>query len=152
MTLKEPEVQISEPVAEPRAGAASNVDRNYQLLILLILLGLYGLLQNRYWVPAGDSEVYIAAARSLAMGEGYRFNGLPVASAPPGWPAMMAVVMKITPYFLPLKLLAMGCMIGSLLIAYRVVRRFVSPRKAMGIILLTALLSHVYQATYWLIS
>ena len=153
MTLKEPaETRIIASVAEGRANRASKIDRNHQLLILLILLVLYGLLQNRYWVPAGDSEFYIAAARSLARGEGYRFNGLPVASAPPGWPAMMAVVMRITPYFLPLKLLAMGCMIGSLSVAYAIVRRFVSPREAVAVILFTALLSHVYQATYWLIS
>ena len=45
MTLKEPQTRIIESVAEARAGAtASNVDRNYQLLLLLILLGLYGLL------------------------------------------------------------------------------------------------------------
>ena len=46
---------------------------------------------------------------------------------------MMAIVMKITPYFLALKLLAMTCMIGSLLIAYRIVRRFVAPRQAFTI-------------------
>src|SRR5690349_1030310 len=102
MTLKEPEAPTIEPLPEVHRGITSNIDRRCQLLILLILLVFYGLLQNRYWVPAGDSEFYIAAARSLAKGEGYRFNGLRVASAPPGWPAIMAAVMTITPYFLPL--------------------------------------------------
>jgi hypothetical protein len=64
----------------------------------------------------------------------------------------MAAMMKITPYFLPLKLLAMSCVIASLAVAYWIVRRFVPPPQAMGIILLTGILSHVYPATYWLIS
>src|SRR5205085_8309168 len=59
-------------------------------LTLLIIIALYALLQNRYWVPAGDSELYTAAARSLARGEGYRFNGQLVAITPPGWSLMMA--------------------------------------------------------------
>jgi hypothetical protein len=121
-------------------------------LAFALVLGMYLLLQNPYWVPSGDGEFYVAAARELAGGRGYRFNGLPIGSAPPGWPAMMALVMKVTPYFLPLKLLAMTCMIGSLMLAYRVVRRFAAPRPALGLILLTAILSHVYQASYWLIS
>jgi hypothetical protein len=127
-------------------------DRVAFAALVLILLFIYGLLQNPYWVPAGDSELYTAVARNLAIGQGYTFNGQPVAITPPGWTWMMAAVMKITPYFLPLKLLAMACMIGSLAIDYWIIRRFVSPAKAVGIILLTAIISHVYQATYWLVS
>ena len=62
------------------------LDRKLWPLTLGLLLTLYLLLQNPYWVPSGDGEFYIAAARSLATGEGYRFNGLPIGSAPPGWP------------------------------------------------------------------
>ncbi len=120
--------------------------------MLGLLLTLYLLLQNRYWIPSGDGEFYVAAARNIATGQGYRFNGLPIASAPPGWAAMMAVVMKFTPYFLPLKLLAMSCMIASLMLGYAIVRRFVAPPQAFAVIALTAIVSHVYQATYWLIS
>ncbi|MEA2710964.1 MAG: Dolichyl-phosphate-mannose-protein mannosyltransferase [Phycisphaerales bacterium] len=121
-------------------------------ILILSLLILYGLLQNPYWVPAGDSELYTAAARNMARGDGYTFNGQPIAIIPPGWSWIMSMVMRVTPYFLPLKLLAMTCMIGSLLCGYWIVRRFVSPIQALSVILLTAILSHVYQATYWLIS
>ena len=64
----------------------------------------------------------------------------------------MAGVMRLTPYFLPLKLLAMSCMLASLAIGYCIVRRFLSPSKAACVILLTAVISHVYQASYWLTS
>ncbi len=127
-------------------------DRVAVSILVVMLLVLFGLLQNQYWVPAGDSELYTAAARNMASGHGYTFNGQPIAIIPPGWSWMMAAVMRISPYFLPLKLMAMSCMIGSLLIGYRIVRRFVAPGPALAIILITAILSHVYQATYWLIS
>ena len=41
-------------------------DRIYFPVTMLVLLFLYLLLQNPYWVPAGDSELYTAVARSLA--------------------------------------------------------------------------------------
>ncbi len=134
------------------ALAPDRADRRWFPLTILILLALYLLLQNRYWVPAGDSELYTAVARSLARGEGYKFNGQPVAMIPPGWALMMAGMMKLTPYFLPLKLLAMTCTLASLACAYWIVRRFAPPRQAALAILLTGTISHVYQSTYWLIS
>ena len=127
-------------------------DRFYFPLTILTLLFLYLLLQNPYWVPAGDSELYTAVARSLARGEGYQFNGQPVAMIPPGWAVLMAGVMKLTPYFLPLKLLAMSCTLASLACAYWIVRRYAPPKQTALAIILTGTISHVYQATYWLIS
>ena len=138
---------------QPRWRAVAQVTDRVAVAILVAgLLLMYGLLQNPYWVPAGDSELYTAAARNMARGDGYTFNGQPIAIIPPGWSWLMSMVMRVTPYFLPLKLLAMACMIGSLLCGYWIVRRFVSPIQALCVILLTAVLSHVYQATYWLIS
>ena len=128
------------------------LDRKIFAGLTLTLLALYGLLQNPYWVPSGDSEVYISIARDLVRGYGYQFNGQPVAMVPPGWPWVMAAVMKVSPYFLPLKLVAMGCVIGSMLLGYWCVRRFTTPGVAALVIVMTALLTHVYQATFWLIS
>lgn len=146
----------SADAAGARAGAAAGArawtDRKVLTLLVVALLGIYGLLQNRYWVPSGDSEVYISIARNLARDGKYEFNGQPVAMVPPGWPVVMAAVMKVTPYFLPLKLLAMGCVIGFLVTGYRIARRFVSPERAAVAILVTSVLSVVYPATYWLIS
>lgn len=127
-------------------------DRVAFAILTVGLLLLYGLLQNQYWVPAGDSELYTAAARNMALGHGYTFLGQPVAISPPGWSFMMSIVMRATSLIWPLKLMAMACMTASLLMGYWVARRFVSPTQAVCVILLTAVISHVYQATYWLIS
>jgi len=115
-----------------RAIAQINDRVAFAILVSALLL-LYGLLQNPYWVPAGDSELYTAAARNMARGEGYTFNGQPIAIIPPGWAWLMSMVMRLTPYFLPLKLMAMACVIGSLACAYWIVRRFVSPLRALAI-------------------
>jgi hypothetical protein len=136
----------------PRRPIQVRQDRWILAGLVVGMLLFYGLLQNPYWVPSGDSEVYIASAREMALGHGYRFNGQPVAIIPPGWPALMALVMLIIPYVLPLKLLSMGCMVGSLALGYRIARRFASPRTAALSIALTAIISPVYQATFWLIS
>ena len=140
--LTPPPAMLAEP-ARARAAASEWTDAKVFPLVIVALVLTYGLLQNPYWVPSGDSEVYISIARNLARGDGYRFNGQPVAMVPPGWPVLMAVVMKITPYFLPLKLLAMACMIGFFAIGYWIARRFVSPTKAAAVILLTSILSVV---------
>jgi hypothetical protein len=117
---------------------------------MITLLGLYLLLQNPYWVPGGDSEVYTAIARNLAAGEGYTFNGQPVSLLPPGWPLLLAAAMKISPTFLFLKLLTMTCMLGSLAIAYWICRRFASPTLCALVIILSGTISHVYSLTFWL--
>lgn len=57
-------------------------------------------------VPVGmfwDDGVYLIGAKSLATGMGYRFLHLPGAPAavhfPPAWPALLAVIWKLTPAF-----------------------------------------------------
>ncbi len=115
-----------------------------------ILLVLFLLLQNKYWVPGGDSEVYTGAARSIAQGQGYRFNGVPVSIVPPGWSIMLAGLMKLLPEFWFLKLFTMCCMLGSLGIMYWICRRFASPELSGLVIVLSGLVSHVYSLTFWL--
>jgi hypothetical protein len=149
---------LEEPSA-PAPSAATTVlarearrDRWLFLGTMSVITVMFLLLQNPYWVPAGDSEVYISVARSLVKGEGLRFNGQPVAMVPPGWPAVLAVVMWISPQFLVLKLFTMACMIAALGITYWICRRWVSPGWAAFVVLSMATLSHVGQATFWLIS
>ncbi len=114
------------------------------------LLTVYALLLNPYWVPGGDSDFYVAIARNLALEGKYEYNGLPVAISPPGWPWVMAVVLKVSPTFLALKLTAMLSMWGSLLIGYFVALRFASPRIAALSVGLAGILMPVYSLTYFL--
>jgi hypothetical protein len=162
-TASYPSAAIETPAAPAPAGASSDAatrtlaaesrrDRWVFPTTMAVVTVMFLLLQNPYWVPAGDSEVYISVARSLVTGEGYRFNGQPVAMVPPGWPVALAIVMWFSPSFLVLKLFTMTCMLGALAITYWICRRWVSPGWAAFIVLSMATLSHVGQATFWLIS
>jgi hypothetical protein len=111
---------------------------------------MYLLLENPWWVPGGDSEVYIEIAKNLALGNGLLWNGRPVGMVPPGWPMVMALVMKISPTFLALKLLTLACMLGALGCFYWICRRFASPGLSCAAVLLSGILSHIYSLTFWL--
>lgn len=144
--------------ATPRAGADLMLppENDRKLVwrwfwgLALGLLGFYLLLQNPYWVPGGDSDFYVAIARNLAIEGEYTYNGLQVAISPPGWPWVMAAVLKVSPYFLAIKLVTMLCMWGSLLISYFIALRFVPPRIAALSIGLAGILMPVYSLTYFL--
>ncbi len=114
------------------------------------LLAFYLFLQNPYWVPGGDSDFYVAIARNLALHGTYDYNGLPVAISPPGWPWVMAEVLKISPTFLALKITTMLLMWGSLLIGYFIAIRFAPPRIAALSVGLAGILMPVYSLTYFL--
>jgi hypothetical protein len=111
---------------------------------------IFGLLYNRYWVPGGDSEVYVAIARNLVVGLGYMFNGQPVGMVPPGWSMALSWAMEISPEFGFLKLLTIGSMLGGLSIGYWICVRFAHPALCAGVILGVAMLSHVYSLTMWM--
>ena len=114
-----------------------------------VLLLAYLLLQNPFWVPGGDSDFYVSVARSMARGQGFKYNGLPVAISPPGWPWLMAQVLRFSTAFLTLKLLTMACMYASLLLSYFIALRFVKPSTAAIATLLCGLLMPVYSLTYF---
>ncbi|MBC7785708.1 MAG: hypothetical protein H7144_17915 [Burkholderiales bacterium] len=132
------------------AGHDPRIVRRWLWLVSGILLVAYLLLQNPYWVPGGDSDFYVAIARTFAQEGKYEYNGLPVAISPPGWPLVLAGIMKISPTFASMKLVTMACMFASLIVSYFIALRFVSPRMAGIGIGLTGLLLPVYSLTYFL--
>jgi hypothetical protein len=119
-------------------------------ILIAVISALYLLLYNIYWVPGGDSELYVAVARNLAKGNGYIYNGQPVNISPPGWPWVLSLVMLVSPYFATMKLVTLVCMVGALGLWYWVMLRFTRPRTAALVVLLTALLSHVYTLSFWM--
>ncbi|MEL7237477.1 MAG: hypothetical protein AAGK78_01340, partial [Planctomycetota bacterium] len=102
------------------------------------------------WTPGGDSEFFVSAARSIVRGEGYRFNGGPVAIAPPAWPLLLAGVFQISPTFLAAKLVNILCLAGAWLLAHRVLLRLMPTRIATTAVLLSAILNVAYPLTFWL--
>jgi hypothetical protein len=145
------------PAAHPLEPVRTAVtfDRAVWVASITIAAAIFGLLANRHWVPGGDSEVYLATARNLllrkfSLAQGYIFNGQPMNMVPPGWPYVLAVAMTISTRFAFLKLITFFSMLGSLALAYPLCRRFVPPLVAGAVVVMTALLSHVFPLTFWL--
>jgi hypothetical protein len=118
-------------------------------ITMAIIASAYLLLLNPYWVPGGDSELYLAAGRSLAQGHGYRFNGQRINISPPGWPLVLAGAMKVMPTFAFIKLITIACMTGTLALWYWLLLRFTSPVMSAIVTLVTAVSSHVYSLSFW---
>jgi hypothetical protein len=111
---------------------------------------LYVLLLNPYWVPGGDSELYLAVARNWATGRGHTFNGQSVSICPPGWPLLLAGAMKISPTFAFFKVITLLCLAGAMSMWYWILLRFTAPILAGTIVLITAIIQHVYSLTFWM--
>src|SRR5436190_10639214 len=103
---------------------ASAHARRVWIALTITVTALYLLLYNPYWVPGGDSELYLAVARNWAIGRGHMFNGQSVSICPPGWPLLLAGAMKISPSFALLKLITLLSMAGAMSIWYLILLRF----------------------------
>lgn len=127
-------------------------DRTMVMGLLLILGAFYGLLQNGYWYPGNSSEVYMALARNLANGREYLFNGMPVVKVAPGWPVVLAGLMKISGSFWFLNLVPMFCLLATAVMWYYILRRLTSQRIAFWAVLISAIAFPWYQLTTLLFS
>ena len=122
----------------------------YQL-ILVIALGLLcaGLLLNEHLIPAGDNSTYLVLGQALATGRGYRMISDPRAPEmglyPPGFPLLLAGVLRITGTardllagILPCKLLSVLLYLATIALTYELLRTR-SRLLALPTALLTAL-------------
>jgi hypothetical protein len=124
--------------------------RRIAALTTAAVLAFYLFLLNPYWVPGGDSELYVAVARNWALGNGHTFNGQSVSISPPGWPLLLAGAFKISTSFLFLKLITIACMAGAMSIWFWILLRFTTPRIAALVVFSSAILQHVYTLTFWM--
>jgi hypothetical protein len=120
--------------------ACQGRDRRFCILTVGILGAMYLVLHGGRWVPGSDMQIYLDVARSLARGEGFAFNDGPVMILAPGWPYLLAGLMKITPAFWLLNLVPPVLQVTSAGVFYRVLRRWASPARAMA----TAILSFLF--------
>lgn len=49
-----------------------------------------------YWVVDPDAAAYVGLAQSLARGDGFAFQGVPHAKFPPGFPAWLALAIRLS--------------------------------------------------------
>lgn len=127
---------------DPEA-APDRQERSRMFSLVGVLLILYGLLQNGQYVPGGGDEAYyLSIGRAVAQTGEFIANGLPVVSAPYGWPYLIAAALKVSASFAFLNLLPLGLSVCSLALWYLVLRRVVDARTAFGAVIATAVLFH----------
>ena len=112
----------------------------YCLAAVLILSLAYLLMTNGRWHPGTDTAYYISISRSLAQGKGFLFNGGPVGKVPPLWPLLLAGAMKISGSFWFLNIIPAACLVISAACWYWILRRLVSPGRALATVLLSGML------------
>lgn len=131
---------------------ADPAHRFWFAITMAALAVLYAALINPWWTPSGDSELYLSAARSIVRGQGFMFNGLPVAMVPPAWPYALAAFMGISPEFWFLKSMQTIMLLASLAMWFMILRHFCSARAAALIIFITGTLSGVYSQVFWMLA
>ena len=83
-------------MAPPWRGPAWLGDWRGPTAILALAVLLYLAALNSHWRVSRDSALYLCLGRNLAEGRGYVFNGSPHRLALPGFPLMIAGVMRAT--------------------------------------------------------
>ncbi|MEW6746149.1 MAG: glycosyltransferase family 39 protein [Planctomycetota bacterium] len=78
----------------PRSKALARAFLPATLLGFALVLALNGATVVDAWKLMPDNCYYMELARSLAAGEGYRYQGEPHTCFPPGWPLLLAIGMK----------------------------------------------------------
>ena len=92
------------------------------------------------WWPTSDSALYLGLARSLSVGEGYRFNGEVSADVTPGLPLVLAGLQKLfgPGYWAPNIFITL-CGLGALWLIYATLRRMSDKYIAAAVTLCCAL-------------
>ena len=99
------------------------------------------------WFIHSDSAVYLGLARSLARGDGYRFNHAPYAKHAPVFPLMLApVYATLGEDFVAMQVVVALCGLGALGAFYALVRARAGSGPALGVLVLTALCGWFWSA------
>jgi len=124
-------------------------DRAFCLALGFVLVLLYAICQNGQWVPGGgDGAYYLAIARNIATGQGYHWNGMPVVMVPPGWPAVLAGLMRVSGSFAFLGVALVAFCVGAACAWYYVLRRLTTPLRAIITVAVAATLFEWHRFTF----
>lgn len=130
-----------EPFPAPAGWLADVPPRRRHLLIAAVCVtALYLIGVTGQWWPSPDSALYLSLARSLAEGDGYRFNGSPCNIVTPGLPLILAGLQRAfgESFWAPNLLMAL-CGLTTAGLIYLAVARISDRRTALAVMLATAL-------------
>jgi 4-amino-4-deoxy-L-arabinose transferase-like glycosyltransferase len=105
------------------------------------------------WRPDWDGGIYLLTARSLALGEGYRYLGFDFSLRPPGLSWMLGPLIEADSYDFPaINRLLMGWAAGTVVAVYLMLRRAVGAWPALFVALLTGSSTLFVRNFNWVLS
>ncbi|MEM1010750.1 MAG: hypothetical protein AAGI46_00865 [Planctomycetota bacterium] len=117
---------------------------------MAVVLLVFTLVHNPYWVPTGDGEVFLTAARNLASGDGLTYLGEPLRIVAPGWPATLAGLLWLGDgRIVVMKLAQIAFMAIGLFAWLMALQRGRTRHVAAGSVMLAAIASPLYPLTFW---
>jgi len=116
------------------------------LAILLVVVFVYLANLSPHWWVGKDGALYLCLGRNLARGEGYTLAGEAHTLVPPGFPAMLAGLIRIrADSFLAINVVMGSIGLATVLMGYLLLRQLVHRDWALLLVLLFALLRELVQ-------
>jgi len=124
----------------PSAWLGTFPPRRWHLLLAAgcVIVIYLGSVTGKWW-PTPDSALYLGLGRSLANGEGYRFNGEASNTVTPGLPLILAALaLPFGENYWSGNLFAALCGLGMLALVYRTITSLSDRRTALAVVLCCA--------------
>lgn len=126
-----------------------------RLLLVLLLAATASVLflapGRGYWVIDPDAAAYVGLAQALARGDGFEFQGVPHAKFPPGFPAWLALAIKIAgdpTQWSALRDAVAVAGVACVGLTYLAGRRLLRAPRGLALVLATATASSVFFVQY----
>ncbi|MBK6941480.1 MAG: glycosyltransferase family 39 protein [Planctomycetes bacterium] len=104
-----------------------------------------------YWIVDPDAAAYVGLAQSLARGDGFAFQGVPHAKFPPGFPAWLALAIRVSgdpQNWAALRDAVSIAGVGCVWLTYLVGRRVLRTSREHALVLATLTASSVFFVQY----
>ena len=133
------------PCNLPAGPEGARLARRRLWLVAAVIAAIYLAGVPARWWPTPDSAMYLGLGRSLAEGEGYRFNGEPCTVVTPGLPWILAGIRTVfgDGCAAPTVFIVL-CALGALVLIYRWVDKLEGRHVALAVVLATALTDGLY--------
>lgn len=118
--------------------------RKTWLAVVLAIVAMYVLGISPHWWIGKDAGLYLNLARNLAEGRGYTLAGVPNVNVPPGFPFLLAGMMRIgAGSFLAINIVIALTGLATVLASYLLLRELVHPDWAMLMAIVVALSNEI---------
>lgn len=124
-----------------------DIDKRWTKFAFIAIAFFYLATVSLQWWPTPDSSLYLGLGKSIVSGNGYTFNGETSNGVTPGFPLIIAGIMKIFGQnYLALNLFSALCALVSLWLMYNVLVKLTDNRRlVLTAVICTALCCDYYR-------